>query len=60
MTSPATEPLTIADIRRAHDRIRPHIHRTPVLRSALLDGEAGAEVFFKCENFQKAGAFKPA
>jgi threonine dehydratase len=50
--------LTLPDIRRAHDRIRPHIHRTPVMRSALLDRETGATVLFKCENFQKAGAFK--
>jgi threonine dehydratase len=48
----------IADIRTAHDRIRPHIHRTPVLTSARLDAASGASLFFKCENFQKVGAFK--
>lgn len=53
-----TATLSISDIRAAHDRIRPHIHRTPVMRSALLDRETGATVLFKCENFQKAGAFK--
>jgi len=51
-------PPTLDDIRRAHARIAPHIHRTPVLTSALLDRETGARLFFKCENFQKAGAFK--
>ena len=47
-----------ADVEEAHERIAPHIHRTPVMTSAYLDGLAGAELFFKCENFQKAGAFK--
>ena len=45
-------------IRRAHDRIRPHIHRTPVLTSARFDEASGGSLFFKCENFQKVGAFK--
>jgi threonine dehydratase len=45
-------------IREAHERIGPFIHRTPVLTSGSLDGMAGARVFFKCENFQKIGAFK--
>ena len=43
---------------RAHERIRPRIHRTPVLTSATLDALAGAELFFKCENLQKTGSFK--
>ncbi|HEX8871948.1 MAG TPA: pyridoxal-phosphate dependent enzyme, partial [Candidatus Acidoferrum sp.] len=43
---------------RAHDRIRPRIHRTPVLTSASFDAMAGAKLFFKCENFQKTGSFK--
>jgi threonine dehydratase len=42
----------------AHARIAPHIHRTPVLTSRLLDGIAGARLFFKCDNFQKTGSFK--
>lgn len=42
----------------AHERIRPHIHRTPVLTSSRLDSACGASLFFKCENFQKVGAFK--
>ena len=48
----------LADIRTAHDRIRPHIHRTPVLTSSRLDAASDASLFFKCENFQKVGAFK--
>ncbi len=45
-------------IRQAHARIRDSIHRTPVLTSSRLDELAGPELFFKCENFQKAGVFK--
>ena len=50
--------LTLDDMRAAHDRIRAHIRRTPVLRSDHLDRLAGAELLFKCENLQEAGAFK--
>jgi threonine dehydratase len=50
--------LTIDDVRAARARIAPYIHRTPVLTSSFLDGLTGAELHFKCENFQKAGAFK--
>jgi threonine dehydratase len=50
--------LDLAAIRAAHERIRPYIHRTPVLTSARLDAASGALLFFKCENFQKVGAFK--
>ena len=49
---------TFDEVRAAHDRIRPHIHHTPVLTSSYLNDLTGAELFFKCENFQKAGAFK--
>ena len=49
---------TFDDVIVAHDRIRPHIHRTPVLTSSYFNELTGAELFFKCENFQKAGAFK--
>ena len=45
-------------IQEAHARIRDHVHWTPVLTSARLNQLAGAEIFFKCENFQKTGAFK--
>jgi threonine dehydratase len=50
--------ITIGKIREAHDRIRGRIRRTPVLTSARLDELSGASLFFKCENFQKTGAFK--
>jgi len=50
--------LDLDRIRAAHERIRPHIHRTPVLTSSRLDESIGAHLFFKCENFQKIGAFK--
>ena len=50
--------LDLNAIRAAHERIRPHIHRTPVLTSSRLDAASGASLFFKCENFQKVGAFK--
>ena len=51
-------PLDLATIRAAHERIRAHINRTPVLTSSRLDEASGASLFFKCENFQKIGAFK--
>ncbi|MCH4821825.1 pyridoxal-phosphate dependent enzyme [Gramella lutea] len=40
------------------ERIKPHIHRTPVLTSSLINEIAGTNLYFKCENFQKMGAFK--
>lgn len=49
---------TYDDVIAAHERIAPHIHRTPVLTSSYINSLVGAELFFKCENFQKAGAFK--
>ena len=49
---------SLSDIRAAHARIQPFIHRTPVLTSSALNEIAGCEIFFKCENFQKVGAFK--
>jgi threonine dehydratase len=45
-------------IRAAHERIRPYIHRTPVLTNSWLNDACRASLFFKCENFQKVGAFK--
>jgi threonine dehydratase len=50
--------LNLDAIRAAHERIRPYINRTPVLTSSRLDEASGASLFFKCENFQKVGAFK--
>ena len=49
---------TFKDIQDAHERIRPFIHRTPVLTNSSLNEHFGAVLYFKCENFQKAGAFK--
>lgn len=51
-------PLTLADIQKAADRIRPYIHRTPVLTNSSLNEKVGTQVFLKCENMQKVGAFK--
>ena len=55
---PSAADLTIEDMRVAHDRIKPHIRRTPVMASDHLNDLTGAQLFFKCENFQEAGAFK--
>ncbi len=49
---------TFDDVRAASGRIAGHAHRTPVLTSRTADAELGAELFFKCENFQRMGAFK--
>lgn len=50
--------VTFEDVAAAHERIRPHAVRTPVLGSAAIDSLTGAKVFFKCENLQNMGAFK--
>lgn len=50
--------ITRQDIEEAHERIKPFIHKTPVLTSKTLNDISGVEIFFKCENFQKIGAFK--
>jgi threonine dehydratase len=50
--------VSFDDIARAHERIRPQAKRTPVMTSATVDALTGASVFFKCENFQRMGAFK--
>ena len=49
---------TFSDIKKAHERIRPFIHQTPVLTSKSINQIVSAELFFKCENLQKVGAFK--
>ena len=53
-----TQLPTFSDIKIAHDRIRPFIHLTPVLTSKSINEIVGAELYFKCENLQKVGAFK--
>ncbi len=55
---PAMRPPTPADVLDAAARIAPHAHATPVLTSASLDALAGCRLAFKCENFQRIGAFK--
>ena len=56
----ASPPLsvTLADVQATRERIRSYVHRTPVLTSRQVDERTGARVFFKCEIFQKVGAFK--
>lgn len=53
-----TSEPTIKEIREAAERIRPYVHRTPVLTCSTLNRLCDAELFFKCENLQKAGSFK--
>ncbi|NGO12477.1 threo-3-hydroxy-L-aspartate ammonia-lyase [Streptomyces sp. HC44] len=53
-----TPPVTLDDVRAAAAQIKGVAHRTPVLRSRTLDALVGAQVFVKCENFQRVGAFK--
>lgn len=53
-----TLPITYDDIAAAHERVRGAAHRTPVLTSVTADELTGAKLFFKCENFQRMGAFK--
>jgi threonine dehydratase len=49
---------SLEDIEQAAERIKPYTHRTPVMTCRALDGMTGASLYFKCENFQKVGAFK--
>src|SRR2546425_11809153 len=55
---PLPSPVSFDDVAAAHERIRPHARRTPVLTSSTVDALTGARVFFKCENLQRMGAFK--
>lgn len=52
------EVFTKERIVQVHERIKPYIHETPILTSSLIDEIAGCSIFFKCDNFQKMGAFK--
>lgn len=54
----AAPAVSFDDIAAAHERIRAHARRTPALTSATIDARTGARVYFKCENFQRMGAFK--
>lgn len=51
-------PVTLEDVKAARERIAGHVHRTPVMTSRRLDARAGCRLFFKCETFQRVGAFK--
>jgi threonine dehydratase len=51
-------PVTLADVQAARARIAAHVHRTPVFTSRHLDERLGCRIFFKCELFQRVGAFK--
>ncbi len=50
--------ISYEDVTAAHERLRGVVHRTPVMRSRSVDALCGAQVFFKPENLQRAGAFK--
>src|SRR6188768_3269752 len=50
--------ITAQTIRDAHERIKPYVHRTPVMTSDEINDIAGCQIFFKCENLQYIGAFK--
>ena len=56
--TPETLPVSIDDIRRAAERLAGKAHRTPVMTGQSFDEAAGQSVWFKCEQFQRAGAFK--
>src|SRR5512138_3275528 len=51
-------PVTLTDIQQAAERIKPSIHHTPILTNESLNQRVGAQVYLKCENLQKVGAFK--
>ena len=50
--------MTKEELSNCYERIRPYIHNTPILTSSLINNLVGAELYFKCENFQRAGAYK--
>lgn len=50
--------IKLEDLQKTHQRIKPFIHNTPILNSGLINEIVGADIYFKCENFQKMGAFK--
>ncbi len=57
-TTKSETTLTLEDVKRARERIKSFVHRTPIITSRVFNEQAGREVYFKCENFQRAGAFK--
>ena len=60
MSSSSTPSLSLSfsDVQAAAERVKGHVHRTPVLTCSRLDALSGHTLFFKCELFQKAGSFK--
>ena len=50
--------VTLQNIQQARERIKPYAHRTPVLTCESLNHQVGIQVYLKCENMQKVGAFK--
>ncbi|WBL25020.1 pyridoxal-phosphate dependent enzyme [Zunongwangia sp. HGR-M22] len=50
--------FTQKSLLQVHERIKPYIHETPIFTSSLINQIAGCSIYFKCENFQKMGAFK--
>ena len=58
ITTTESMQVTRESILEAHKRIKPYIHQTPVLTNATINAIAGSDLYFKCENFQKIGAFK--
>ena len=57
-TAEAPLAVSYADVAGAAERLAGYAHRTPVMTSRTVDARTGATVFFKCENFQRIGAFK--
>jgi threonine dehydratase len=58
MNAPDPLPVSYADVAAAAERLAGHAHRTPAMTSRTVNSRTGAEVFFKCENLQRTGAFK--
>ena len=50
--------MELSDVREAYDRIKEHVVKTPVMTSTTIDGLTDCQVYIKCENFQRVGAFK--
>lgn len=57
-TGVSCPPISMSDVEAAMKRIRDHVHYTPVMTCSQLNALSGLQLYFKCENFQKTGAFK--
>ena len=60
MSTPPQSVITLSDVQEAAERVKPFIHKTPVMTSETLNTMSGRSLHFKCEQFQKIGAFKVA